>query len=120
MATRFLRATSMTAIAAAAVLAGAVGLAGCSSDEPAAAPYVERPVDRIYEDAWKHIRSRNWKEAAKQFDEVERQHPYSEWARRGILMAAYCYYQANMYDQAIETATRFIQLHPGNKDVPYA
>ena len=35
-------------------------------------------------------------------------------------MAAYCYYQANIYDEAIETADRFIQLHPGNRDVPYA
>jgi outer membrane protein assembly factor BamD len=119
MTTRF-RMGSISALAAAGALVGALGLAGCTSDEPAAAPYVERPVDQIYSDAWKQIRGRNWKAAAQQFDEVERQHPYSEWSRRGILMAAYSYYQANMYEQAIETAERFIKLHPGNKDVPYA
>jgi outer membrane protein assembly factor BamD len=119
MARRF-RMGSISGLTAAAALAGAFGLAGCTSDEPTAAPYVERPVDQIYADAWKQIRGRNWKGAAQQFDEVERQHPYSEWSRRGILMAAYSYYQANMYDQAIETADRFIKLHPGNKDVPYA
>jgi outer membrane protein assembly factor BamD len=120
MATRFLRSSLLPVLAVAAVMAGASGLAGCTSDEPTAAPYVERPVEQIYRDAWGRIRAHSWKDAALQFDEVERQHPYSEWARRGSLMAAYCYYQANMYDKAIETADRFIKLHPGNKDVPYA
>jgi outer membrane protein assembly factor BamD len=120
MAIRVIRTNWVSAVAAAAVVIGALGLAGCASDEPASAPYVERPVEQIYSDAWKGIRNHSWKEAAAQFDEVERQHPYSEWARRAILMSAYCYYQGNQYDKAIETANRFIQLHPGNKDVPYA
>lgn len=118
MALRFAR--TIPHLAAAAVVTVALGLAGCETDEPSAALYVERPVEQIYADAWKEIRNHSWKQAAKQFDEVERQHPYSEWARRAILMSAYCHYQANEYDQAIETADRFIQLHPGNKDVPYA
>src|ERR1043166_607084 len=66
-----------------------------SDDEDA--KYVERPVDQIYADAWKKIRERAWTDAAKQFDEVERQHPYSIWARRAMLMSAFCYYQANKY-----------------------
>jgi outer membrane protein assembly factor BamD len=51
---------------------------------------------------------------------VERQHPYSSWARRAILMEAYAHYQANEYDPAIEAAQRFISLHPGNESTPYA
>ena len=58
--------------------------------------------------------------AAKEFDEVERQHPYSEWARRSMLMSAYANYKVNQYDEAILNAQRFISLHPGNRDVPYA
>jgi outer membrane protein assembly factor BamD len=106
-------------VAAALALTGAA-LAGCAGDEDAAAQYVERPIDQIYSDAWKQIDNRNWLEAGKQFDEVERQHPYSVWSRRAVLMSAYCYYQGNRYDDATEAANRFIQLHPGNKDVPYA
>jgi outer membrane protein assembly factor BamD len=94
--------------------------AGCSSDEEMAAQYVERPIETIYGDAWKQIYAENWLQAGRQFDEVERQHPYSVWARRAILMSAYCYYQGNRYAEAIDASTRFIQLHPGNKDVPYA
>ena len=97
-----------------------VVLSACSSDEDMAAQYVERPIEQIYGAGWLMIDRQNWTEAGRQFDEVERQHPYSVWARRAILMSAYCYYQGNRYDESIEASTRFIQLHPGNKDVPYA
>ena len=58
--------------------------------------------------------------AGVQFAEVERQHPYSIWARRALLMSAFCFYMGNRYDEAIQTADNFIQLHPGNRDIPYA
>ena len=93
---------------------------GCARDENAAAIYIERPIERIYNDAWAQVNRENWLEAGRQFDEVERQHPYSIWARRAILMSAYCYYAGNRYTESIDAANRFIQLHPGNRDVPYA
>lgn len=112
-----------------AVLLGAsLVLSGCawlglndndSSDEKEA-DYVERPVEQIYNDAWKKIDNRDWNGAAKQFDEVERQHPYSIWARRAMLMSAFCYYQANKYTDAINAADQYIQLHPGSHEVAYA
>ena len=109
-----------------AVLAMLLVLPGCSmfdtssSDDEGSAQYVARPVEQIYADAWKQIRSHSWLQAAKQFDEVERQHPYSVWARRAMLMSAFCYYQANHYTEAIGTAEQYIQLHPGSKEVAYA
>lgn len=109
-----------SAAVAAVVAASALALSGCSDNDQMAAQYIERPIEQIYSDAWKMIDRGNWLEAGRQFDEVERQHPYSVWARRAILMSAYCYYQGNRYQEAIDAATRFIQLHPGNKDVPYA
>ena len=94
--------------------------ASCAKDEQTAAIYVERPIEQIYNDAWKQVTAKNWLEAGRQFDEVERQHPYSIWARRAILMSAYCYYAGNRFPESIEASERFISLHPGNKDVPYA
>jgi outer membrane protein assembly factor BamD len=112
------------------VLSASLGLAGCDtlgslfgSDTPKdqkEAEYVERPIDAIYNDAWKKIRNNEWEDAAKQFDEVERQHPYSVWARRAMLMSAYCYYQANKYGDAISAADNYIALHPGSHEVAYA
>ena len=62
----------------------------------------------------------SWDAAVVYLKEVERQHPYSEWSRRSILMQAYAHYQANEYDEAIADADRFIQLYPGNPSTPYA
>ena len=95
-------------------------LAGGDSDKPKEAQYQERPIDQIYSDAWKKVRGRDWEDAAKQFAEVERQHPYSVWARRASLMSAFCYYQANKYTDAISAADQYISLHPGSKEVAYA
>ncbi len=85
-----------------------------------AAQYQERPVEQIYADAWTAINKRDWENAAKQFDEVDRQHPYSVWARRAMLMSAFCSYQANKYDDAVGTADQYISLHPGSAEVAYA
>ena len=115
-----------TALCSAALVlaaAGALVLAGCGDtggSDDKAATYVERPVEQIYADAWKKIKDHSWQDAAKQFDEVERQHPYSIWARRAMLMSAFCYYQANKYTDAINTAEQYISLHPGSKEVAYA
>lgn len=77
-------------------------------------------VGRLYNKAVAEMREGNFTKAAKAFEEVERQYPYSTWARRAILMAAYSRYEVNNYDAAIVAARRFIQLHPGNKDTAYA
>jgi outer membrane protein assembly factor BamD len=80
----------------------------------------ETPPEQIYDAGLTQLDKGNWVPCAQAFDEVERQHPYSVWARRAILMSAFCYYQANKYNDAILAADRFITLHPGNKDAPYA
>ena len=85
-----------------------------------AAQYNERPVEQIYADAWTQINRGEWENAAKQFDEVDRQHPYSVWARRAMLMSAFCYYQASKYSDAVSTADQYISLHPGSHEVAYA
>lgn len=92
----------------------------CANGPDASVAYVERPAELIYADAFASMDRGQYQLAAAQFDEVERQHPYSEWARRSMLMAAFANYQANKYDEAISDAQRFISLHPGNRSAPYA
>lgn len=82
--------------------------------------YVERPAETIYIEAHDRLAKHDFPKAIALFDEVERQHPYSEWARRAMLMAAYADYQSNKYDDAINAANRFIALHPGSSSAPYA
>ncbi len=95
-----------------------VSIAGCSTEEDP--EYVERPVANIYNGAMTLMQDERFREAAREFDEVERQHPYSVWATKAQLMAAYSYYQSNRYDDAIIALDRFTQLHPANRDVAYA
>lgn len=97
----------------------ALSLAACSSDKDEL-EYVERPPQTIYSEAEAAMKNGEYKTAAKLFDEVERQHPYSEWARKAQLMAAYAYYEDLKYDDAILALDRFIQLHPGSPETPYA
>ncbi len=92
-------------------------LAACSSDEEV---YVERPVEDLYNEAMDLMSGGDYRPAAAAFEEVERQHPYSVWATRAQVMAAYAHYRNNDYDAAVGAAERFIQLHPGNADAPYA
>lgn len=103
----------------AAVLAVvAVAAAGCSSGDKE--EFVDRPVAELYNEAQDLLEGGDPRAAAKAFEEVERQHPYSQWATRAQLMACYAFYEANEYDEAVAAAQRFIDLHPGNADVPYA
>jgi outer membrane protein assembly factor BamD len=82
--------------------------------------YEERPVELLYATGARRLDQRRWQDAIDYFEEVERQHPYSEWSRRAILMTLYASYESSKYDEAIAAADRFIQLYPGNPQVPYA
>ncbi|GAB5488457.1 MAG: outer membrane protein assembly factor BamD [Parasphingorhabdus sp.] len=82
--------------------------------------YVARDVNTLYNAAKERLDRGQYKIAAALFDEVERQHPYSPWARRAQQMSAFSYYLANDYNKAIESSRRFLSIHPGNKDAPYA
>ena len=82
--------------------------------------YVERPVDILYATGAQKLDRHQWASAVDYFREVERQHPYSEWARRAILMSAYAHYEGEDYPDAIGDADRFISLYPGNASAGYA
>jgi len=110
-----------------------LSVAACSSDDEQAsldgpqygqqnrrAAFNETPVEVLYNRALDELMSGIYRNAAAMFDEVERQHPYSVWARRAMLMSAYAQYLDGSYDLSILSAERFLALHPGNSNAPYA
>ena len=106
-----------------AILAAITPLAGCASGSKrtrADTSYVARDVNTLYNAAKYRLDRGQYTIAAALFDEVERQHPYSVWARRAQLMSAFSYYLAKDHTKSIESARRFLAIHPGNKDAPYA
>ena len=118
-------AQALAALALTCTALTCVGLTGCAHnhvDKLAKADnaYQERPPELLYATGAARMDQRQWSAANQYFDEVERQHPYSEWARRAILMEAFAHYEANQYDDAIAAADRFISLYPGSPSAPYA
>jgi outer membrane protein assembly factor BamD len=108
-------------LAASAVpLAGCAALGGGANRSRADTRYVARDVNTLYNAAWARLQRGNYPVAAALFDEVERQHPYSVWARRAQLMSAFSYYAAKEHTKSIDAARRFLSIHPGNRDAPYA
>lgn len=95
-------------------------LAACSNPNAVEDNYVERPVTELYNEAMDFLEEENYEKAVPAFEEVERQHPYSKWATKAQMMAAYTYYLGGKYDDAVVALDRFIQLHPSSPDVPYA
>jgi outer membrane protein assembly factor BamD len=101
----------------------ALPLAGCATlfgNKKGDTAYVARDVNTLYAAAKRTMDQGDYEKAAKLFDEVERQHPYSVWARRAQLMSAFNYYLAEKYTDAISSARRFVTIHPGNTEAPYA
>ena len=99
-----------------------VALGGCSyfRRDPVRPVVQERPPELLYAEGTRRLDNHEWANAVIYLQEVERQHPYSEWSRRAILMQAYAYYSAGSYTEAISASDRFIQLYPGNPSTPYA
>jgi outer membrane protein assembly factor BamD len=95
-----------------------LALAACGSDDEE--EYVERPVEELYNEGLDSLHAGENDDAATFFDEVERQHPYSTWATRAQLMAAYAHYREARYDDALNAIDRFLSLHPGHPSAPYA
>src|SRR5258708_27824274 len=82
--------------------------------------FVEEPADKLYNEGLFLMNQRNDpKAASKKFEEVDRQHPYSDWARKSLLMSAYAFYNSGDYDSCIGAATRYVTLHPGSPDAAY-
>jgi outer membrane protein assembly factor BamD len=96
----------------------ALTLAACSGSKTD--EYVERPAEEFFAEGEQLLAARRFEDAARAFEEVERQHPYSQLAVRSQIMAGYSYFEGQLYEQSIGALRAFIDLHPGHRDVPYA
>jgi len=99
----------------------AAPLMGCSLFHKDADYVPDTPADRLYNEGLFLLNDKqDYKAAAKKFDQVDRENPYSDWARKALLMNAYSNYQAGQYDDCINAAKRYVTLHPASPDAAYA
>lgn len=119
---RPVRRTSLSALAA-PIAAVSILLAGCASEKDIdLASYVEtiEPADALYNQGLANLEAGRMKEAIAKFEAVDRQHPYSEYARKAMVMSAFANYRRGNYEDAINTGKRYVALYPSNEDAAYA
>ncbi len=111
------RRVSRAAVPATVLLAGLL-LGGCGSifGSDKAELVNNDPPNVIYGQAEKMVDEGDFEKAARQYEQVDINHPYSQEARRSIVMAAYAYYKAGKYDEAVSAADRYLTLHPGTQE----
>lgn len=106
----------LVAVMAAVALGGCANLLG--DDKEALLP--DEPADKLYNEGLTLLNKKEYEDAAKKFEEVDRQHPYSEWARKSLLMSAFTYYEVGKHEETVQAARRYLALHPGSPDAAYA
>lgn len=101
-----------------------LSLAGCMSSEPDLdlSTYVDEtePADVLYNQGLANLNAGNLKEAGRKFAAVDRQHPYSEFARKSMVMGAFTNYRQGNFDEAINSGKRYVALYPSSEDAAYA
>jgi outer membrane protein assembly factor BamD len=99
-------------------------LSACMSSEKDIdlSKYVDQtqPGDVLYNQALANLNAGRLDEASKKFDAIDQQHPYSEWARKAMVMGAFTNYRKGNYDDAIASSKRYLNLYPSTEDAPYA
>ncbi|WP_274628351.1 outer membrane protein assembly factor BamD [Arvimicrobium flavum] len=114
------KARALTAVLA---LAAPLALSACqSSDDIDLATYVEQtdPADQLYNEGLANLNAGRLKEAGRKFAAIDRQHPYSEYARKAMVMSAFTNYREGNYEEAINSGKRYVQLYPSSEDAAYA
>lgn len=118
-----LRSRARLLASAVALCAAAMTLSGCGGlfhKKGPVVPESDVPAGTIYGKANKLLDKHDYAQAAKKYEDVDINHPYSDQARHAIVMAEYAYYKAGKYTEAISSGNRYLTLHPGAPDAPLA
>lgn len=77
------------------------------------------PPDVLYNQGLANIKAGNMSEAARKFDAVDAQHPFSEWSRKSLVMSTFTKYRLGRYGDSIATGNRYMSLYPKSEDSAY-
>lgn len=101
------------------LMAGALCLSACGDSKEEASKELES-AESLYNEAYEIFQSGDFEDAVPAFEEVERQHPASDWAVNAQIMSAYASYYNQDYDTAVATLERFVKLYPSHEATPYS
>jgi outer membrane protein assembly factor BamD len=116
----YIRFFSRIAVISLALSAGACSSFSLFNEKEKEVVIKDEPADKLYNEGIAALNSRKFSEAGTKFEELNKQHPYTDFARKSTLMLAYSKYSAGEYDDAAQHARRYLVIHPASKDAPYA
>lgn len=116
------RSTGWSAGRSLVLAASAVVLLSACSKNAEIDTYVEPtvPADKLYNEALANIDAGNTTQAKRKLQKLDRQHPYSAYAKKSGIMSTYLAYKSGQFGEAIAQGKRFVSLYPANKEAPYA
>ena len=78
------------------------------------------PAEEVYNDGLARVQKGDFDGAVKKFSSLDKQYPYTDWARKGLIMEAYANYEGGFYEEAITASKRYLQSYPNTSDAAYA
>ena len=115
-----------------ALLVGACGLALAGCDTLASINPFDKsetykpeivanlPAEEVYNDGLARVQKGDFDGAVKKFSSLDKQYPYTDWARKGLIMEAYANYEGGFYEESITASKRYLQSYPNTSDAAYA
>jgi outer membrane protein assembly factor BamD len=78
------------------------------------------PATEAYDQGLARLAKGDGSGAAKKFTDLAKDYPYSDWAKKALLMTAYSQFESGQFDSAEQSAERYAKLYPESPDAPYA
>lgn len=109
-------------LAAALMLVAALMLGACRSSEVSSSDFVDdvEPPGVLYNQALASMEAGNLGRALKRLETLDRQHPYSEYSRKALILQTFITYRQGQYPDAAALGERYVALYPGDEDAAYA
>lgn len=112
----------MGALVKAVCLVSLLAVGACTKTGESSSEYVDNiePADELYNQGLANLDAGDRKEARDKFEAIDKQHPYSEFSRKSLLMLTFMSYRDGQYEDSVSTGKRYVSLYPGSKDAAYA
>ncbi|MGO4350706.1 outer membrane protein assembly factor BamD [Rhizobium sp. BE258] len=114
--------TARALLASLVVLSAGALISGCQSDPDIDITKLgldNDPPDVLYNQALANMKAGNMAEAARKFDAIDRENPFSEWARKALVMSTFVKYRQGKIDEALASGNRYMAQYPQSKDAAY-
>lgn len=100
---------------------GLIALTACGSFDPGKIGALDQyTAAEIFERGEYELERGQPDDAAEYFGEIERLYPYSDFAKRALIMQAFAFHKDGDYPNSRASAQRYVDFYPTSEDAAYA